>query len=147
MKTCADPNTPYNCELDWTFEQCGQVENSKFKYHGCKKERSFKYDHIQCLNRYEKAPVLFKNPPAPKDGNGRNEQATNYNQVLNFNATSGTIFCGQRNFSLDQLKELKEKYGNENCLLNDGQNVSLSDLWIYLKTDFSFKMSPKFDQL
>ena len=75
------------------------------------------------------------------------EQAINYNTVLDFNETSETIFCGQRTFSLNEFKELKEKYGNENCLLKNGQNVTLSTLWIYLKTDFSFKLSPKLDDL
>ena len=144
MKTCANPGKAFQCDADWTFEQCGQLKNSKFQNFGCKKENSKKYNFFECLNRNEKAQVLFKNPPVPKKVT---EQATNYNEVLVFNETSSFIYCGQRNFSLDKFKELKEKYGDENCLLKDGQNVTLSDLWIKLKTDFSFKMSPKLDEL
>ena len=144
LKTCADSEEAFHCASDWTFEQCGQVVDSKFNYHGCKKIENDKYNFFECLNRNEKAQVLFKKPPVPKK---MTEQAINYNTVLVFNETSETIFCGQRNFSLNEFKELKEKYGNENCLLKNGQNVTLSKLWIYLKTDFSFKLSPKLDDL
>ena len=72
-------------------------------------------------------------------------QAVNYNEVLNY--TDKGFICGQQNISWADFKTKKKSHGNEKCILKNGENVTLSRLWIDLKTDFSFEMSPKLTDL
>ena len=72
-------------------------------------------------------------------------QAVNYNEVLNFNNKS--FICGQQNISWADFKTRKKSRGSEKCLLKNGENVTLSKLWLDLIRDYSFEMSPKLTDL
>ena len=120
------------------MKDCGQLQGSKYQNYGCQREDSKTYDYFECSNRNDKVDILFKNPPVPKQ---KTFKAVNYNEVLNFNDKS--FFCGQQKISWADFKTKKKSHGNEKCILKNGENVTLSRLWIDLKTDFSFQMSPK----
>ena len=135
--TCADPIKTVNCAENWGYKDCGQLHNSKYQNFGCHQENSKTKDYFECSNRNDKADILFKNPPVPKQ---KTFQAVNYNEVLNFNNNS--FFCGQQEISWADFKTKKKIHGSEKCLLKNEESVTLSKLWIDLKTDYSFKMSP-----
>ena len=136
--TCADPNKTVNCAENWGYKDCGQLHNSKYQNYGCQLENSKTRDYFECSNRNDKADILFKNPPVPKQ---KSYQAVNYNEVLNF--TDKSFFCGQQEISWT----MANSHGNEKCLLKNGEYVTLFDLIYDLRTDYSFKMSPKLTEL
>ena len=138
--TCANPKKTVNCAENGFFKDCGQLQDSKFQNYGCQREDSKTYDYFECSNRNDKVDILFKNPPVPKQ---KSYQAVNYNEVLNFNNQS--FFCGQQEISWADFH--KHWFSNEKCLLKNGENVTLSDLDTDLRTDYSFKMSPKLTEL
>ena len=138
--TCADPNKTVNCAENWACKDCGQLHNSKYQNFGCQRENSKTADYFYCSNRNDKVDILFKNPPVPKQ---KSYQAVNYNEVLNFNNQS--FFCGQQEISWADFGD--HWNSNEKCLLKNGENMTLSDLWHDLKTDFSFEMSPNLTEL
>ena len=138
--TCADPNKTVNCAENWACKDCGQLHNSKYQNFGCQRENSKTLDYFECSNRNDKADILFKNPPVPKQ---KSFQAVNYNKVLNFNNQS--FFCGQQNISWADFGD--HWNSNEKCLLKNGKNVTIIQLWVHLMTDFSFEMSPKLTKL
>ena len=124
------------------MKDCGQLQDSKYQNYGCHDEYSKTKDYFECSNRNDKVDILFKNPPVPKQ---KSFQAVNYNEVLNFNNKS--FICGQQKISWDDFETRKNSHGNEKCLLKNGENVKLSQLWIDLKMDYSFEMSPKLNEL
>ena len=138
--TCADPNKTVNCAENWAYKDCGQLHNSKYQNFGCQRENSKTLDYFECSNRNDKADILFKNPPVPKQ---KSYQAVNYNEVLNF--TDQSFFCGQKEINWADFK--KHWWSNEKCLLKNGENVKLCNLLIDLKRDYSFEMSPKLTEL
>ena len=140
LLTCADPNKTVNCTENWKGKDCGQLQDSKFQNYGCQSEESKTGDFFECTNRNDKVDILFKNPPVPKE---KSSQGVNYNDVLNFNNKS--FFCGQQNISWVNFSQ--HWYSNENCLLKNGENVTLSQLSASLLTDYSFKMSPRLTEL
>ena len=124
------------------YKDCGQIQDSKYQNFGCQSENSKTSDYFLCTNRNDKADILFKNPPVTKQ---KSYQAVNYNEVLNFNNQS--FFCGQQEISWADFLTKRYSHGNEKCLLKNGENVKLSRLWIDLKRDYSFEMSPKLTEL
>ena len=138
--TCTDPNKTVNCAKNWGYKDCGQLHNSKHQNYGCHEENSKTSDYFDCTNRNDKADILFKNPPVPKQ---KSYQAVNYNEVLNFNNQS--FFCGRQEISWTDLSQ--HWISNEKCILKNGENVTLSQLLLSLMTDYSFKMSPKLTEL
>ena len=138
--TCADPNKTVNCAENWGFKDCGQLHNSKYKNYGCQHEDTKTRDYFQCSNRNDKADILFKNPPVPKQ---KSYQAVNYNEVLNFNNQS--FFCGQQEISWADVWQHQDN--KEKCPLKNGENKTIEELIIDLLTDYSFKMSPKLTEL
>ena len=140
--TCADPNKTVNCAKNWRMTDCGQLQGSKYQNYGCQREDSKTYDYFECSNRNDKVDILFKNPPVPKQ---KSRQAVNYNEVLNFSNKSFT--CGQQNISWADFLTKRNSHGSEKCLLKNGENVTLSRLWLDLKRDYSFEMSPKLTEL
>ena len=138
--TCADPNKTVNCAENWRTKDCGQLQGSKYQNFGCQQEESKTIDYFECSNRNDKVDILFKNPPVPKQ---KSRQAVNYNEVLNFNNQS--FFCGQQEISWADFGD--HWNSNEKCLLKNGKNVTIIQLWVHLMTDFSFEMSPKLTKL
>ena len=122
------------------YKDCGQIQDSKYQNFGCQSENSKTSDYFLCTNRNDKADILFQNPPVPKQ---KSYQAVNYNEVLNFNNQS--FFCGQQEISWAEFGD--HWNSNEKCLLKNGENMTLSDLWLDLKTDYSFNMSHKLTEL
>ena len=122
------------------WKDCGQLQDSKFQNYGCQRENSQTFDYFVCSNRKDKEEILFENPPVPKQ---KSEQARNFNEVLNF--TDQGFICGQREISWADFRQ--HWYSTEKCLLKNGENMTLSDLDTYLRTDYSFKMSPKLNDL
>ena len=122
------------------MKACGQLKESKYQNYGCQLENPSK-NYFECTNRNDKSDILFKNPPVPEE---KGSQAVNYNEVLNFNNNS--FMCGQQEISWADF-ETKQSNGSEKCQLKNGKNVTLSKLWRDLKTDYSFKMSPKLTEL
>ena len=124
------------------MKDCGQLQDSKYQNYGCQQENSKTLDFFECSNRNDKADILFKNPPVPKQ---KSFQAVNYNEVLNFNNQS--FFCGQQEISWTDFKTKRYSHGDEKCLLKNGEIVTLSTLWVDLIIDYSFKISPKLNEL
>ena len=142
LLTCADPQKTVNCTENWGRKDCGQIKDSKFQNYGCQDVNSHTFDYFVCSNRKDKEEILFKNPPVPKQ---KSRQAWNFNEVLNF--TDQGFICGQREISWADFRTTKKRHGSENCLLKNGENVTIRELWIRLKTDYTFKMSPKLNDL
>ena len=63
------------------MRDCGQLQDSKYQNYGCQSENSKTLDFFECSNRNDKADILFKNPPVPKQ---KTFKAANYNEVLEF---------------------------------------------------------------
>ena len=143
LDTCADPEKTVKCTENWGLKDCGQLKDSKYQNYACQNADSKTYDFFYCTNRNDKVGTLFKNPPVPPKQ--KTFQAVNYNEVLNY--TDKGFICGQQNISWADFKTNKKSHGNEKCILKNGENVTLSRLWIDLKTDFSFQMSPKLTDL
>ena len=120
------------------MKDCGQLQDFKFQNFGCQYDYIKTDDFFECANRNDKVDILFKNPPVPKQ---KSYQAVNYNEVLNF--TDKSFFCGQQEMSWT----MAISHGNEKCLLKNGEYVTLFDLIYDLRTDYSFKMSPKLTEL
>ena len=102
-------------------------------------------DYFECSNRMDKKNILFKQPPVPKN---RTFQADNFNVLLNF--TDEVIHCGAFDIKWTELKEMFERDGSKKCPLKplkNGREVSLSDLWFDLLTDYSFRLSPNMTEL
>ena len=125
------------------MKDCGQLQDSKFKNYECQlgSHAGKTLGFFECTNRNDKADILFKNPPVPKEKTV--VQAVNYNEVLNF--TDQSFFCGQQEIYWADFR--KHWSSNENCLLKNGENVTLSRLVHNLRHDYSFKMSPKLNEL
>ena len=140
LLTCADPQKTVNCTENWGYKDCGQIKDSKFQNYGCQHVSSQTSDHFECNNRKDKEEIIFKNPPVPKE---KSSQARNFNEVLNF--TDEGFICGQREISWADFRQ--HQYSNENCLLKNGENMTITQLWGNLMTDYSFKMSPKLNDL
>ena len=142
---CSKPyeESSFVCEDEWNHEDCGQLENSKYKNYGCKHVDSEKYEYFECINRMDKSSILFdfKNPPVPTN---RTRNAPNFNQILDFD--ENFIYCGTRNISYEEFAENKKWNASEKCLLNNHQTVNLQVLWNQLLTDFSLNYSSKFDE-
>ena len=134
----------FTCEGEWMHEDCGQLENSKHQNYGCKHVDGEKYEYFECINRMDKARILFdfNNPPVPSN---RTQTPRNYNEILNFD--ENFIYCGQRNISYDEFVEIKKWNATEKCFLGNLQNITLRQLWNDLLTDFSFNYSYKFGEL
>ena len=141
LESCTDPEK-FKCEENYRFKDCGQLKDSQFQSFGCQHVDSETRDYFDCSNRIDKATILFKEPPVPKN---TTFQSDNYNEILTFNDED--IHCGEFNISWADFKQMSERNGSKHCLLNNGNKVTISDLWIDLKADFSFKMSPKITQL
>ena len=122
------------------MKDCGQLQDFKFQNFGCQYDYIKTDDFFECANRNDKVDILFKNPPVPKQ---KSYQAVNYNEVLNFNDKS--FFCGQQKIFWSDFGDHWDS--NEECLLKNGDNVTITQLWDDLMTDFSFKMSPKLTDL
>ena len=90
----------------------------------------------------DKVDILFKNPPVPLK---KTRQNYNYNEILNFDEQF--IYCDSKNVSYESLKLVKKGNHRLRCPLKNGKSISIGDIWNDLKTDFSFKMSPKLDKL
>ena len=142
LDNCADPQKTVNCSENYFHKDCGQLKDSKFQNYGCQQEDSKTRDYFECSNRNDKEDILFKNPPVPKQ---KSFQAPNFNEVLNF--TEEKIICGQREIPWNYFMQHVYYYGNENCLLKNGENMTISQLWSNLIQDYSFKMSPKLNDL
>ena len=140
LRNCADPKKTVNCTENWLRKDCGQLQDSKFQNYGCQLDDGKTGDYFECSNRNDKVDILFKNPPVPKQ---KSWQAVNYNEVVNFNNQS--FFCGQQEISWVNFSQ--HWYSNENCLLKNGENVTISKLSLSLMTDYSFKMSPRLTEL
>ena len=134
--TCADPQKTAKCAESWMVD-CGQLQDSKFQNYGCQLENSKNRDFFACANRNDKADILFKNPPVPRE---KTFQAVNYNEVLSF--TERGFSCGQQEIFWADFKTKSRSHGSEKCLLKNGENDTLNKLWVYLKMDYSFKMVP-----
>ena len=141
LDTCADPQKTVNCAENWMWKDCGELQDSKFQNYGCQLEDSKTRDYFLCSNRNDKEDILFKNPPVTKQ---KSYQAPNFNEVLNF--TDKKIICGQLEILWDDFRQ-HAFYGNENCLLKNGENITISELWGNLIQDYSFKMSPNLTAL
>ena len=145
LETCADPQRTLNftCNENYRQKDCGQLKDSQFKNFGCQFVHSETQDYFACANRIDKQNILFKEPPVPKE---RTWQADNYNVILNF--TDEVIHCGDFDIPWTELKKMEESDESLKCRLKNGsREVSLSELWIDLKTDYSFEMSPKMTKL
>ena len=140
LLTCADPQKTVNCTENWDMKDCGQLKDSKFQNYGCQSENSQTLDYFECSNRKDKEEIIFKNPPVPKE---KTWQAVNFNEVLNF--TDQGFICGQREISWANFGQ--NWNSNENCLLKNGENMTITQLWGNLIQDYSFKMSPKLNDL
>ena len=122
--TCADPQKTAKCAESWMVD-CGQLQDSKFQNYGCQLENSKSRDFFACANRNDKADILFKNPPVPKQ---KSFKAVNYNEVLNF--TDKSFICGQQDISWADFVD--HWNSNEKCNLKNGENVTLFKLWTSL---------------
>ena len=142
LLTCADPQKTVNCTDNWYMKDCGQLKDSKFQNYGCQVENSQTFDYFVCSNRKDKEEILFKNPPVPKQ---KSRQAWNFNEVLNF--TDQGFICGQREISWADFRTTKKRHGSENCLLKNGENMTIGQLWVELIQDYSFEMSPNLTAL
>ena len=144
MDNCPDPQRTLNftCNENLGFKDCGQLKDSRFKNFGCQEEDSKNVDYFECSNRMDKQQILFKEPPVPKN---RTEQGVNYNVVLNF--TDEVIHCGDFDIPWTKLKEMRYREGSKMCSLKNGREVSLSQLWLQLLQDYSYRLSPKMNEL
>ena len=137
LDQCSRENQTLNCNLQFDHEDCGQLENAKFKNYGCKHVHSDEYGFFECANRKDKEHVLFANPPVPLR---TKKLAINYNLVLDYNDTS--IKCGGNlSFSYEDFNEVRQNNSNHKCHLLDGTAVSLQVLWFDLLQDYSFQFS------
>ena len=137
QSSCSSPKgNPWNCKSQWDSEDCGQLQNAKYKNYGCKHVNSEAFDHFECANRKDKENVLFDRPTVPTK---TSKQAINYNIVLDFNETH--INCGGNNIfeyiDFDDMR--KEHNGQDRCQLLDGRSVNLQILWVELLQDYSFE--------
>ena len=145
METCADPQqrtVNFTCDENWGYKDCGQLKDYQFKNFGCQQVDSETKDYFECTNRMDKQKILFKEPPVPKN---RTYQAVKYNVVLNF--TNEVIHCGDLDISWTELKEMRYRDGSLKCPLKNGKEVSLSQLWLQLLQDYSYRLSPKMNEL
>ena len=143
METCADPQKTVKCNENFRYKDCGQLKDSKFKNFGCQYVDSETVDYFECSNRMDKSAQLFTKPPVATQGTIK--LGTNYNEVLNFSEKG--IHCGHLDIPWEKFREYQKSHGSENCLLNNGKNVTIAKLWLNLLRDYSFKMSPKMDEL
>ena len=92
----------------------------------------------------DKAEILFNKPPVPAEKTYR-YQATNFNQVLLYDNSS--IYCGSHNITYEDLNDARYQFPDDFCNLLDGSLITIVDLWLDLKMDFSFEMSPILDRI
>ena len=137
---CTKPDGVY-CEQH-SYKTCEQVPNANFNNYGCTTPNTYQDRYFRCANRMDKKDFLFNRPPILK----KNEEiATFYNDVLSFD--DSYIYCGKLNFSFEDFKNVMRQHGSEECRLSHGQTTHIVNLWIDLKTDFSFKMTKKMNEL
>ena len=67
------------------------------------------------------------------------------NTALSFD--ENYIYCGAYNFTYEDLKQIKEMHGEEDCTLLDETTLHIRDLWDLLLTDFSFFHTEKIGHL
>ena len=141
MLDCSEPDVKDKCEDNLFYRDCNQLSDANFENYCCTDGESETFEYFDCPNRMDKARVLFQNPPVPTK---KTREATNFNRYLDFD--QDFIYCGLRNISYSEFRAVKDKHPLELCSLNDGGAIYLSTLWVYLKKDFSFKMSQRLDE-
>ena len=142
ISECSKTNSPVRCDENIFYQDCGNIKDSLYENYGCTATESEIYDYFDCANRMDKVNILFTKPPVIAK---KTYQATNYNQVLLYDDTS--IYCGTHNFTYEYFHDARYEFEEEPCNLLNGRNVSISTLWLDLKMDFSFEMSPILDKL
>ena len=85
---------------------------------------------------------MFKAPPVFKD---KPVGATLFNDALNFDESF--IYCGKLNFSYEDFYEVRNQYGQENCILKNQEKIRIQKLWAQLTTDFSFQWTQKINSI
>ena len=85
---------------------------------------------------------MFKAPPVFKD---KPVGATLFNDALNFDESF--IYCGKFNFSYEDFYEVRNQYGQENCILKNQEKIRIQKLWAQLTTDFSFQWTQKINSI
>ena len=130
---------PINCEENVLFESCEQLDNAKFQNHGCKFIDVYSSDVLYCTNRVDISQDLFENPPLPKKV--YYSKGILFNSVLSFDENH--IYCGEYNFTYEDLNEIREMHGQDDCTLLDGSTLAIWELWEQLLIDFSFKGTEK----
>ena len=91
----------------------------------------------------DKNESLFNRPPVPKQKTSN--AAPFYNSILLYDESY--IYCGKLNFSYEEFYDVTMQYGDESCEFRTGDTVAMINLWIDLKTDFSFEMTKKLNDL
>ena len=142
ISECSKTNSPVRCDENIFYQDCGNIKDSLYENYGCTATESEIFDYFDCANRMDKVNILFTKPPVIAK---KTYQATNYNQVLLYDDTS--IYCGTHNFTYEYFHDARYEFEEEPCNLLNGRNVSISTLWLDLKMDFSFEMSPILDKL
>ena len=120
------------------------MEDAIYKNYGCK-NLGVSGDFF-CANRMDKSDILFDKPPVRFLYNDHYNNEFNVNQFLNFDEEN--IYCGNRNISYSELKDVLDMYRDEKCDVNSQLlHFTIYDIWSGLLSDFTFKMSAKIDEL
>ena len=142
LTTCSEKSATFTCKENWNFEECGQMNDAKYKNYACKQSEAEESEFFDCTNRMDKVNVLFAQPPL---ATRKSRKSRNYNVLLNFDNT--TIYCGSHNFTFEEFENAYHEYGTAVCGLKEGKKVSIEDLWLDLLNDYSFMNSFKMFEL
>ena len=138
---CSKPNG-INCAENFKFDDCEQLENTKFKNYGCKHIVAYESDTFECINRSDKRDVLFESPPISIK---KTRKTRNYNTELLHD--DFYIYCGEFNFTYEDFYQVSQLHGQEECEIADGTRYDIVELWQDLLTNFSFNMTKKINEL
>ena len=144
LQICSSEQETMKCGDNVSYDNCDQIEGSKYQNFGCKKQDSKTLGSFHCANRKDKEQVLFGQPPVPLKQTNRGR---NYNRLLEYDDTY--VYCNENSrISYAEIMDLGLSHsGNQiKCHLKNGENLTLRVLFIDLAVDFSFEMNYKFHE-
>ena len=90
LQICSSEQETMKCGDNVSYDNCDQIEGSKYQNFGCKKQDSKTLGSFHCANRKDKEQVLFGQPPVPLKQTNRGR---NYNRLLEYDDTY--VYCNE----------------------------------------------------